>query len=289
VDRRTVLKNTLIGTTAMLLRPSVLLAADAHGAKAKLAALESQYGGRLGVAMLDTGSGTRVGYRDDERFLMCSTFKMLLVAAVLARVDRGQEHLDQRLTFGKDALLEYAPITSKHVGPPGMTLAELCQAAVALSDNTAANVLMAHLGGPSAVTAYARQLGDAITRLDHIEPELNRPSADPASDTTTPNAMLANLQKLTLGHVLSDASRKQLIEWLCQTSTGKNLLRAGVPSDWRVGEKTGSGSSQRNDVAIMWPPNRHALLITAYYTNAQMDDDQRASVLAAVGRIAATI
>jgi beta-lactamase class A len=279
----------LIGTSAMLLRPSVLLAAEARGAKAKLAALENQHGGRLGVAMLDTGSGTRVGYRDDERFLMCSTFKLLLAAAVLARVDRGQEHLDQRLTFGKDALLEYAPITSKHVGPPGMTLAELCQAAVAVSDNTAANVLMAHLGGPSVVTAYARQLGDAITRLDHIEPELNRPSADAASDTTTPNAMLANLQKLTLGHVLSDASRKQLIEWLCQTSTGKHLLRAGVPSDWRVGEKTGSGSSQRNDVAIMWPPNRQALLITAYYTNAQMDDDQRASVLAAVGRIVATI
>jgi beta-lactamase class A len=289
VDRRTLLKSALIGTSAMLLRPSVLLAAEARGAKAKLAALENQHGGRLGVAMLDTGSGTRVGYRDDERFLMCSTFKMLLVAAVLARVDRGQEHLDQRLTFGKDALLEYAPITSKHVGPPGMTLAELCQAAVAVSDNTAANVLMAHLGGPSVVTAYARQLGDAITRLDHIEPELNRPSADAASDTTTPNAMLANLQKLTLGDVLSDASRKQLIEWLCQTSTGKHLLRAGVPSDWRVGEKTGSGSSQRNDVAIMWPPNRQALLITAYYTNAQMDDDQRASVLAAVGRIVATI
>jgi beta-lactamase class A len=289
VDRRTLLKSALIGTSAMLLRPSVLLAAEARGAKAKLAALENQHGGRLGVAMLDTGSGTRVGYRDDERFLMCSTFKMLLAAAVLARVDRGQEHLDQRLTFGKDALLEYAPITSKHVGPPGMTLAELCQAAVAVSDNTAANVLMAHLGGPSVVTAYARQLGDAITRLDHIEPELNRPSADAASDTTTPNAMLANLQKLTLGDVLSDASRKQLIEWLCQTSTGKHLLRAGVPSDWRVGEKTGSGSSQRNDVAIMWPPNRQALLITAYYTNAQMDDDQRASVLAAVGRIGATI
>jgi beta-lactamase class A len=289
VDRRTLLKSTLIGTSAMLLRPSVLLAAEARGAKAKLAALENQHGGRLGVAMLDTGSGTRVGYRDDERFLMCSTFKLLLAAAVLARVDRGQEHLDQRLTFGKDALLEYAPITSKHVGPPGMTLAELCQAAVAVSDNTAANVLMAHLGGPSVVTAYARQLGDAITRLDHIEPELNRPSADAASDTTTPNAMLANLQKLTLGDVLSDASRKQLIEWLCQTSTGKHLLRAGVPSDWRVGEKTGSGSSQRNDVAIMWPPNRQALLITAYYTNAQMDDDQRASVLAAVGRIVATI
>ena len=290
MDRRTLLKGAVIGTSAAALwRPSILRAAEASGVKAKLAAQENQHGGRLGVAMLDTGSGKRAGYRDDERFLMCSTFKLLLAAAVLARVDRGREQLDQRLVFGKQALLEYAPITSKHAGPPGMTIAELCQAAVALSDNTAANVLLAHLGGPSAaVTAYARQLGDPITRLDHNEPELNRPSADPASDTTTPNAMLADLQKLTLGRALSDASRKQLLEWMSQTSTGMHLLRAGVPSDWRVGEKTGSGSTQRNDVVIMWPPNRQPLLVTAYYVNAQMDDDQRAAVLAAVGRIAAT-
>jgi beta-lactamase class A len=285
MDRRSLLKGALIGTSALLLRPSMLLASDVSDVKAQLAALESRHGGRLGVAMLDTGSGKRAGYRDDERFLMCSTFKMLLAAAMLARVDRGQEQLDRRLVFGKEALLEYAPISRKHVGPPGMTIAELCQAAVALSDNTAANVLLAHLGGPSAVTAYARQLGDDITRLDHAEPELNRASADGVSDTTTPHAMLADLHKLTRGNVLSDASHKQLIEWLCETTTGKNLLRAGVPADWRIGEKTGSGSTQRNDIAIMWPPNRQPLLITAFYINDQADDDQRAAVLAAVGRI----
>jgi beta-lactamase class A len=239
--------------------------------------------------ILDTGTGQRVGYRDDERFLLCSTFKMLLAAAVLARLDRGQEQLDRRLVFDKDALLEYAPITRLHVGTPGMTIGELCQAAVAVSDNTAANVLLAHLGGPSVVTEYAQQLGDTVTRLDRIEPALNRPSSDGLGDTTTPSAMLADLQKLALGHVLSDASRRQWIDWLCQTTTGKNLLRAGVPADWRIGEKTGSGVTQRNDVAIMWPPHRQPLLVAAYYENERASDDQRAVVLADVGRIVAEL
>jgi beta-lactamase class A len=289
VDRRTLLKGALAGASAIALRPTFALAGAAQDAKAQLAAIERRHGGRLGVAVLDTGGGKRVDYRADERFLLCSTFKLLLAAAVLARVDRGQEHLERRLVFGKEALLDYAPVTSQHVGAPGMTLAELCQAAVTLSDNTAANVLLAHLGGPAVVTAYARQLGDTLTRLDRTEPELNRPTADGLSDTTTPAAMLADLQKLTLGTVLADASRQQLITWLCATSTGKNLLRAGVPSDWRIGEKTGSGSTQRNDVAIMWPPNRQPLLVAAYYENAQASDDQRAAVLAEVGRVAALL
>jgi beta-lactamase class A len=289
VDRRNLLKGAMLGASMLALRPRLLRAAGAGDAKARLQAIEQQYGGRLGVAILDTGSGLHVGHRDHERFLLCSTFKMLLAAVVLSRVDQGKEQLDRRLVFGKDALLEYAPVTSQHVGPPGMTIAELCQAAVAVSDNTAANVLLAHLGGPSAVTDYARQLGDGITRLDRIEPELNRPTADGLFDTTTPAAMLGNLQVLALGQALSDASRKQLIEWLCETSTGKNLLRAGVPADWRVGEKTGSGVTQRNDVAIMWPPQRKPLLVAAYYENAGASDDKRAAVLAEVGRVIASV
>jgi beta-lactamase class A len=288
MDRRNLLKGALLGASVLALRPRVLRAADVAGIKEKLQALEHQHGGRLGVAILDTGSGQRFGYRNNERFLLCSTFKMLLAATVLARVDQGKEQLDHRLVFGKDMLLEYAPVTSQHVGQPGMTIAELCQAAVALSDNTAANVLLAHLGGPSVVTDYARKFGDPITRLDRIEPELNRPSPSGLLDTTTPAAMVGNLQALALGSVLSDASRKQLVEWLCETSTGKNLLRKGVPGDWRIGEKTGSGVTMRNDVAIMWPPQRKPLLVAAYYENANADDDARAVVLAAVGRLVAS-
>lgn len=288
MDRRSVLKGIAVGAVALGLRPSLSMA-QTEDINATLAALERQYGGKLGVAILDTGNGRRAGHRADERFLMCSTFKMLLAAAVLSRVDQGKEQLDRRLVFGKDALLEYAPIASQHVGPPGMTIAELCGAAVSLSDNTAANVLLAHLGGPSVVTNFARQLGDIITRLDHIEPELNRLSPDHVSDTTTPNAMLANLHKLMLEDVLSETSRKQLTTWMLATSTGKTLVRAGLPADWRVGEKTGRNDIQTNDVAIIWPPARKPLLVTAYYENAGKDADARAIVLAAAGRIVAAM
>ncbi|GAB2592335.1 class A beta-lactamase [Dyella jejuensis] len=277
----------MIGAVALALRPTFLLAADSKETMAKLAALERQHGGRLGVAMLDTGDGRRVGYRADERFLLCSTFKLLLVAAVLARVDRGVARLDQRFVFNQDAVLEYAPITRLRVGAPGMTIAELCAAAITVSDNTAANVLMANLGGPAMVTAYARQLGDPITRLDRIEPALNRPSPDHVSDTTTPDAMLGDMRALLLGHALSEGSRAQLLAWLRGTTTGKKLLRAGLPAAWRIGEKTGSGDTQTNDVAIVWPPRRKPWLVTAYYENATTDYDGRSAVLAQVGRLIA--
>lgn len=289
MNRRNLLKGALIGASALVLNPVAAFAAETNDVKERLAALERKHGGRLGVALLDTGSGHRVGYRADERFMMCSTFKLLLVAATLARVDRGADQLDRHLIFGKDAVLSYAPVTSQHVGPPGMSIAELCKAAITLSDNTAANVLLANLGGPSAVTAYARQLGDTMTRLDRIEPELNRPSPDHVSDTTTPASMLNNLNTLVLGNVLSDASRKQLTEWLRETTTGKTRLQAGLAAGWITGDKTGSGYDATNDVAIVWPPQRKPLLVSAYYSAEHLDDDARSAVLAEVGRVVASI
>ena len=289
MDRRTLLKATLLGTAASALLPQLSFAVDARGTSQRLMALEREHGGRLGVTMLDTGNGQRITYRSDERFMMCSTFKLLLVAATLARVDRGADQLDRHLIFGKDAVLSYAPVTSQHVGPPGMSIAELCKAAITLSDNTAANVLLANLGGPSAVTAYARQLGDTMTRLDRIEPELNRPSPDHVSDTTTPASMLNNLNTLVLGNVLSDASRKQLTEWLRETTTGKTRLQAGLAAGWITGDKTGSGYDATNDVAIVWPPQRKPLLVSAYYSAEHLDDDARSAVLAEVGRVVASI
>ena len=151
------------------------------------------------------------------------------------------------------------------------------------------DVLMAHLGGPSVVTDLARQIGDTITRLDHVEPELNRPSPDHVSDTTTPNAMLANLRKLLLGNALSETSCKQLTAWILGTTTGKKGVRAGLPVDWRVGEKTGSSNMQNNDVAIVWPSGRKPLLVAVYYENPAKDSDGRNAVLAAAGRIVATM
>ena len=257
------------------------------GTDSRLAALEREHGGRLGVAVLDTGSGKRATYRDDERFLMCSTFKLLLAAAVLQRVDAGREQLDRRVVFGKDVLLDYAPVTSRHVGPPGMTVAELCAAAITLSDNTAANLLIGSVGGPAAVTGFARSLGDLHTVLDRMEPELN------PYDTTTPQAMLGDMQQLLLGDVLSQASRERLTHWLLDCRTGLQSLRAGLPNGWRVGDKTGqwdgNGAGANNDIAIIWPSERKPLLVTAYYMNHTTNPSTRKAVLADVGRVVASL
>ena len=287
--RRDVLKGIAVGSAVMAMARMAPASAKPalDGAGAKLAMLERQHGGRLGVAILDTGSGRREGYRDDERFLMCSTFKLLLAAAVLQRVDRGDEKLDRRIVFGKDALLDYAPTAKQHVGSPGMTVAQLCEAAVTLSDNTAANLLLASIGGPPAVTAYARGLGDTITRLDRTEPTLNRPSGD--RDTTTPWSMLVDMQKLLLGNALSDTSRRQLIDWMLACKTGADSLRAGLPGTWREGDKTGQGLQANNDIAILWPPRRKPLLVAAYYMTDHTDFKARKAVLADVGRIVAAL
>jgi beta-lactamase class A len=290
MNRRSLLQAALLGVSACVLRPAMAVVGGIGGAGARLAALERRHGGRLGVAMLDTGSGRRIAHRGDERFLMCSTFKLLLVAAVLARVDRGAERLDRRIVFGRDVVLDYAPVTRDRVGAAGMSVAELCLAAITLSDNTAANLLLASVGGPAAVTAFARDLGDPLTRLDRIEPFLNAGSPGDARDTTTPNAMLDTLHKVLLGQALSAASRARLVQWLRGCLTGSADLRAGVPADWAVGDKTGSGNGGViNDIGILWPPRRKPLLVTVYYAGSSADQASRHAVIAEVGRIAASI
>jgi beta-lactamase class A len=289
MNRRDLLKTALTGASMLALGPALARTVEA-AAVTRLAALERRHGGRLGVAILDTGSGRRIEHRGDERFLMCSTFKLLVVAAVLARVDRGAEHPDRRIVFEQDALLEYAPVTRRRVGAPGRRVDELCQAAITLSDNTAANLLLASLGGPVALTAFARSLGDPATRLDRIEPDLNVGSPGDMRDTTTPKAMLETMHRLLLGNVLSPASRAQWFEWLRGCTTGSAQLRAGVPASWTVGDKTGSGAhGETNDVAILLPPQRKPLLVTAYYAGSHADADGRHAVLAEVGRIVASI
>lgn len=285
MNRREWLKGATCGGLLLGLAPR-LLAATTDGIASRLAALERARGGRLGVAILDTGNGRREGHRADERFLMCSTFKLLLAAAVLQRVDAGREQLDRRIVFGREALLDYAPISKQHVGPPGMAVSALCEAAITLSDNTAANVLLKEIGGPQSVTACARSLGDALTRLDRTEPTLNRPNGE--MDTTTPVAMLADMHKLLLGDALAPASRGRLTDWLRHCRTGATSLRAGLPGDWLEGDKTGSGATATNDVAILWPPGRAPLLVTAYYDNATLPGKERYAVLAEVGRIVAS-
>ena len=188
---------------------------------------------------------------------MCSTFKVLAAAAILARVDAGNEQLTRRIIFDASALVVNSPVTEKRVGGDGMTLAEICDAALTRSDNTAGNLLLAGIGGPPGLTAFARGLGDQITRLDRDEPSLNEALPDDPRDTTTPNAMASNLQTLILGTTaLSAASREQLTAWLIANKTGDTRLRAGFAKDWRIGDKTGAGDrGTNNHVAVVWPPN----------------------------------
>lgn len=256
--------------------------------EAGLAALEARAGGRLGVVALDTGSGRRLAHRAGERFPMCSTFKVLLAGTVLQRVDRGELRLDLRLPYGKADLLAYAPVTTARLAEGGLAVGELCAAAVEVSDNTAANLLLASVGGPGAVTAFARSLGDPVTRLDRTEPALNEARPGDPRDTTTPEAMVATLRTLLLGPALKPESRARLEGWMAACTTGGTRLRAGLPKDWAVGDKTGSGARGTvNDVAILRPPHRAPILVAAYFTGSRASGKDREAVLAEVGRIVA--
>ncbi|WP_149536344.1 class A beta-lactamase [Siccirubricoccus phaeus] len=271
---------------ALLAAPFLTLPAQAQ--PAPLAALEARHGGRLGVAALDTGSGRALAHRADERFPLTSTFKFLAAALVLARVDAGEERLDRHLAYGESALVPYSPVTGPAAARGGLTMAEACDAAVTLSDNTAGNLMLDSFGGPAGLTAWLRRIGDAETRLDRRETELNEAAPGDKRDTTTPAAMLATMRTLLLGEVLSPTSRARLLAWLEGCRTGDRRLRAGFPAGWRLGDKTGSGGrNSTNDVAIAFPPGRAPLLVAAYYIGADVPMAEREAVLAEVGRLAA--
>ncbi|MBU9376073.1 PenA family class A beta-lactamase [Burkholderia multivorans] len=262
-------------------------AASPVGASAaSFAALERAAGGRLGVCAIDTATGRRALYRADERFPFCSTFKAMLGAAVLAQSVAHPGLLQQRVTYGRSDLVNYSPVTERHVHT-GMTVAELCAATIQYSDNTAANELMKRIGGPAAVTAYARSIGDDTFRLDRWETELNTALPGDLRDTTTPAAMAASLRVLVLGDALPPAQRAQLIEWLRGNKVGDKRIRAGVPTGWRVGDKTGTGDyGTTNDAGVLWPPSRAPIVLAVYYTQARADAKAKDDVIAAATRIA---
>lgn len=262
-------------------------AARADALRSELSRLEAASGGRLGVAVLDLEQERSLGHRADERFPMCSTFKILACGAVLARVDAGQETLDRHVAFGPADLVTYSPVTKEHAGQ-GMALGELCAAAMTQSDNTAANLILSSLGGPAAVTAFARALGDGATRLDRSETSLNEAVPGDARDTTTPAAMANDLRRLVLEDRLSFASRAQLLAWMETNRTGDARLRAGTPKNWRIGDKTGSGDfGTANDVAVIQPPGRKPLIVAVYLTQTQASMDDRNAIIAGVGRAVA--
>jgi len=256
IDRRTLLAAF----------PSVLAgAAHADEAAPGFDALEQGVGGRIGVFAQNLKTGAEIAWRADERFAMCSTFKASLAACVLARVDRGEDRLDDMVAYGQAGIQEYAPVAKANLDKGELSVAELCRGAVELSDNTCANLLLARIGGPSVLTDFWRSTGDAATRLDHYEPEMARSQPPDLRDTTTPAAMAGSLRRFVLGDVLSPASRERLTSWMRDCKTGTDLLRAGLPNGWTVGDKTGNnGTDVLGDIAIAWPEPGWPIVICAY-------------------------
>lgn len=254
---------------------------------ATFAELEARTKSRIGMAAIDHSSNRRLEYRGSERFLMCSTFKVPAVAAVLKRVDENKEKLDRFVTYGNAQLLEYAPVTRAHVNEGGMTLEALCGAAITQSDNTAANLLLEAIGGPKGLTEFARSLGDQFTRLDRTEPELNMASPGDERDTTTPAAMGTSLQRLLTSDVLGKESRTRLEGWMAANETGAKMIRASVPVNWKVGDKTGrSGKGAANDIAIIRPRNGGPFFLAIYVDAPKESSDGRDALVAEVAKIA---
>ncbi|WP_431689509.1 class A beta-lactamase [Hahella sp. NBU794] len=249
------------------------------------AKLEDRLGARMGVMVLDTQTGRTWEQRGQERFPLCSTFKVLACAALLAKVDAGEENLARRVQIQARDIVTYSPVTKNRIGGEGMTLGELCQAAMTKSDNTAANLVLKAVGGPPKLTEYLRGLGDEITRLDRWETELNEATPGDPRDTTSPAAMTSTLRKLFLNSPLSPASRQQLTAWFLANETGDAKLRAGLPQDWRIGDRTGGGAyGSTNDVAVIWPQGREPLIVTVYITETEATFDDRNKAIADVGR-----
>jgi beta-lactamase class A len=253
----------------------------------RFAELERRFDARLGLYAVDTGTGRDIAHRPDERFAMCSVFKALAGAAVLDR--ESPEGLDRRIHYTEADLIEYSPVVEQHVAD-GMTLRELCDATIRFSDNAAANLLLADLGGPGAITELARSAGDEVTRLDRIEPELNSAIPGDERDTTTPRAIAGTFRALVVGDRLDQGDRAQLTEWLVGNTTGDARIRAGFPAGWRVGDKTGTGSyGTANDVGVVWPSAGAPIVVAVLTTRAAEDADNDDALLAEASAIVAEV
>jgi beta-lactamase class A len=250
---------------------------------------------RLGVCFLDTVTGEVSGHRMEERFALCSTFKLALAAACLREADHGRIDLDEVIAYSEADLLPWAPVTRTNLAKGGMSVAALAQAAQEMSDGVAANLLVRRLGGPAALTARIREMGDTVTRLDRYEPELGLVLSADLRDTTSPLAMAQLVGRITTGDILQRGSRARLLQWMENTNTGPDRLRAGLPAAWRTGNKTGTGRAQGttnkcNDVAVTFPPGAGPIIISAYFDSGEYTERTEArheAVLAEVGRIAA--
>ena len=256
---------------------------------APIADYERACRGRLGVFARNLRTGATLQWRADERFVMCSTFKASLAGLVLQRVDEGQDRLDASMAYGPADVPDwYAPVARQNLSRGELTIRELCDAAVTQSDNTCANLLLSRVGGPPALTEFWRSLGDQQSRLDQVEPYLNRTPEGMPENTTTPKAMAGSLEALVLGPRLSPGSRQLLTQWLLDCQTGFRRLRAGLPENWRIGDKTGNnGLDAAGDIAVAWPDPRSPIVICAYTRGGSPSQGDIEAVFSGIGHYVA--
>lgn len=273
----------------LMLLPPMASAGESVGLVTTLERVATELDARVGFAAYDMESGQRWEFRANERFAMTSTFKTLACAALLHRVDTGTERLDRKVHISEADLVTHSPVTGTLAGRRAMTLSELCEATLTRSDNTAANLILRALGGPSEITAFARSLGDKVTRLDRWETGLNEAVPDDRRDTTTPKAMVGNLRKLLLGDALSPESRDQLRDWLEGNRVADGLFRAVVPDDWVVADRTGAGGyGSRSITALIWPPERQPVIVALYITQTEASFPERDEAIAVIGEAIVT-
>ncbi len=251
-----------------------------------MAEIESYSDVRIGVFAVSTGNNILIQYRADEPFPFESTFKIIGVAAILQQSMKNSHYLQQKLNYTKQDLVYWSPVTEKHLAD-GMTISDLCEAAITFSDNTAINLLIKKLGGPDVVTAFARSIGDNAFRLNNWEPELNSNPND-LRDTSTPASMGKTLRELALGSTLASTQREQLVNWLKANTTGNSRIRAGIPKGWMIGDKTGTARSYgiTNDIAIIWPPGAPPIIMAIYLSTQNKNDTKKHDdIIAQVSRI----
>ncbi|NKI43014.1 class A beta-lactamase [Streptomyces physcomitrii] len=258
-----------------------------HKQRVRLMALERKFGARLGLYALDTGTGATIAHRPDERFAFCSAFKALAAAAVLDR--NPLSHLDTLVRYTEDDLMKHAPVTARHLDS-GMTIRQLCDAAVRFSDGTAGNLLLRDLGGPAELTAYARGLGDRVTRMDRTEPAITEATPGDPRDTSSPRAFGTSYRKILLGGALPTAKRAFLRDLLERNTTGARRIRAGVPRGWTVADKTGTGDyGTLNDIAVLYPPKSAPLLLALMSSKPAEDAAHQEELLAEATAYAVTV
>lgn len=247
---------------------------------------EEKLNARIGIAVIDKESGMTWSYRGDEAFPINSTHKAYLCAALLEKVDQKKLALSDRTTLSKRDLVTYSPITEKLLPPQTASNAQLCEAAVSYSDNTAANKVLETIGGVAGFNGFMRSIGDQKTRLDRKEPELNEGTPGDPRDTTTPVAAVRSLDQIFFSDVLSQRSKAELKTWMINDKVAADLLRKTMPSGWGIADKTGAGGyGSRSIVAVVYPSGKKPLLVSIYITNTKATIGESNAAIARMGSI----